>query len=119
MSVTEDYVSIDTARKLKERGFEGQSDGFYVENEDSTNRAVYPKPTLWVALKWVRREHNYFVEVHRFNGGWCYVVIDMIDDKTLFVEDCESVEDGEDRGLNYVLDNLIQRKDEVTKEKER
>lgn len=72
--VTEDYVSFVTAKLLMEKGFEG--DCKYIQdpnnNPYSNSGALvsYPKPTLQMALKWLREVHNIWIEfVFETTGG--------------------------------------------------
>lgn len=70
------HVSFEIARLLKEKGFDGKWTDIYVENPDSTNRAIYPKITHQMAMAWLREEHNIFIEVrvyqYTFEGKYCY-----------------------------------------------
>jgi len=93
MLITEDYVSFETAKLLKEKGFPQEYDIYnaMVYNEDDyedeyeIQRMVtetklvkagtlspYPAsapelkcyfPTLQMAMKWIREIHNYFIEI--------------------------------------------------------
>lgn len=62
--VTEDYVSFETAKLLKEKGFEGRMHTFYTEEGTEMESAyVVPsnffpiyRPTLQMAMKWLREE---------------------------------------------------------------
>ena len=83
--ITEDYVSFDTAKLLKEKGFDWLESPFYSEqdrdewrqknsytvpNEEynpelpfdsETLTMVAPHISLQMAMKWLREEHNLFV----------------------------------------------------------
>lgn len=60
--ITEDYVSFETAKLLKEKGFEGRMHTFYTEEgTDIESSYVVPsnffpiyRPTLQMAMKWLR-----------------------------------------------------------------
>lgn len=71
--ITEDYVSFETAKLLKEKGFDEDIDLWYDENGDTffkyhyaisrdwrvrQNQQVYQHPTLQMAMKWLREIHN-------------------------------------------------------------
>lgn len=72
--ITEDYVSFETAKLLKEKGFEGDTSCYFVPN--SSKRWTYQHyhdfdkkdriecPTLQMAMKWLRKEH------------YCHIIID-------------------------------------------
>jgi hypothetical protein len=64
--ITEDYVSFDTAKLLKEKGFTANIHGMYDHDGkfcEATFTDVEPyyscyAPTLQMAMKWLRTEHN-------------------------------------------------------------
>lgn len=72
--VTEDYVSFDTAKLLKEKGFDGECDYLYVDgkilragwkfnwNSGETLFTDYKNecsaPTVQMAMKWLRKKYN-------------------------------------------------------------
>jgi hypothetical protein len=82
--ITEDYVSFETAKLLKEKGFdaEGVSEfgGYYVDyehNEQNVGIATesmmlnknledweYLRPTLQMAIKWLREVHKLFIAIN-------------------------------------------------------
>lgn len=77
--ITEDYVSFETAKLLKEKGFDGDVDLWFDENgatffemeRDRVNdwsvrkgHKVYPHPTLQMAMKWLREVHNIFIAIN-------------------------------------------------------
>lgn len=69
----EDYVSFDTAKMLKNKGFDEFCRYTYMENENSvgitvsTNsklpKEVYSMPTLWEAQKYLREKHNCYIQI--------------------------------------------------------
>ena len=82
--ITEDYVSFETAKLLKEKGFSENTEHeiWYVIKQFSTgchwNSCTYkvgditreynddcciPMPTLQMAMKWLREVHNLFIEI--------------------------------------------------------
>ena len=85
--ITEDYVSFETAKLLKEKGFNVPISSYFVEAETNkkklnrrfcnssvlANRNFYKSelanhnyiscPTLQMAMKWLREVHNKSVEV--------------------------------------------------------
>lgn len=73
--ITEDYVSFETAKLLKEKGFKGVGSDFY-ENEkiisfDNFWWRITPTqryeaieaPTFQMAMKWLRKKHNILLVV--------------------------------------------------------
>ena len=75
-TITEDYVSFETAKLLKEKRFDGECSIYYdVEDRelDEPNRHelaydynnIYIKaPTLQMAMKWLREKHKLFIQVN-------------------------------------------------------
>ena len=71
VTITEDYVSFEVAKLLKEKGFDEYTFSDYSEegvigfNEVETRIAKgYQRPTLQMAMKWLRLEHNIHIEPH-------------------------------------------------------
>lgn len=54
--ITEDYVSFEIAKLLKEKGFDSECQQYYGDYE-------YPCPTLQMAMKWLREIHRIDIEV--------------------------------------------------------
>ena len=72
--ITEDYVSFETAKLLKEKGFDENTYMWWytvygeLGEYDVTDRGRRPElyinaPTLQMAMKWLREEHNIFIEI--------------------------------------------------------
>ena len=71
--ITEDYVSFETAKLLKEKGFDEPCD-FYINEhfptvltkysdygikyKNSDKESVYSAPTIQMAMKWLREKHK-------------------------------------------------------------
>lgn len=66
--VSEDYVSFDTAKLLKEKGFEQLTYACFTTDGDDLYdyRAVdndIMRPTLQMTMKWLREMHNIFINI--------------------------------------------------------
>jgi hypothetical protein len=71
--ITEDYVSFEVAKLLKEKGFDGVTEKYYLKYKGeyilvSRGTAEHPDssidvPTLQMAMKWLRKVHNLYIEV--------------------------------------------------------
>lgn len=92
MNITEDYVSLETAKLLREKGFDEICDFEYglpdvdkgyvlqklvinngqVRNSDLIDEA-YTAPTQSIALKWLREVHNWYIDI-RFNRHYQYYI---------------------------------------------
>lgn len=128
MMITEDYVSFETAKFLKEKGFDEPCHALYHNGDDkiffgldvdsyhNTNLNVdcYACPTLQMAMKWLRNE----------KGIAIIPIIDSILDHEKFLWDIkivvaktnetfsqgwvyENPESGYDRAIRYCLEILI------------
>lgn len=119
--ITEDYVSFETAKLLKEKGFDESTLWFYVGDgtkykaHKTLNEDWYRRPTLQMAMKWLREKkgiaiipvlssildnEKFFWNINivvaktneRYSQGWIY----------------ENQEDAFDTAIRYCLENLIQ-----------
>lgn len=124
--VTEDYVSFETAKLLKENGFDDKyTNAFY----DKTGRLYFidllndlsdhpdndtdiAASTLYMAMKWLREVHNIFFNVNYFHidvgNKWACLTIWLP-----YKNGCESSIEGFDietiyeSAIKYCLENLI------------
>lgn len=75
-TIEENYVSFETAKLLKEKGFNEETRKYYPVKGDATGRLMdgseYPHnhsqvqicaPTLQMATKWLREKHNFHIWV--------------------------------------------------------
>lgn len=127
--ITEDYVSFEIAKLLKEKGFDVYGDGSFnsgieVFAEYSPSGALnkciaskphqkaYPAPTLQMAMKWLRKEYNIHIEPRYFPmpNIYRYVIIrspatiENIDSHPQYFS---SHEEACDAAIKYCLENLI------------
>ena len=126
--ITEDYCSFETAKLLKEKGFDEECIGFYTCTEKPyfmeasyRNNWTYEKhgsinaPTHQMALKWLREVHKLFVKVnyttHPITKDKNYygTVINMEDvrETVLAFEDALTYEGCVNSLLKYALEKLI------------
>ena len=127
--ITEDYVSFETAKLLKEKGFDERLLTFYITDETKkegyfqlmaftddkidNNHSVhcYLAPTLQMAMKWLREVHKVNIEIHynRFGENYKYLIIykpEVLDDiRSLGV--FYSYEETVEAAIKYCLENLI------------
>lgn len=66
--ITEDYVSFEIAKLLKEKGFDDCATSFLGNGNMFPTCIVkrkehYPAPTLQMAMKWLREKYNIFIEI--------------------------------------------------------
>jgi hypothetical protein len=55
--ITEDYVSFEVAKLLKEKGFDEKVISFYPPGD-------IQRPTLQMAMKWLREVHKIYITTH-------------------------------------------------------
>ena len=87
MNIQEDYVNFETAKLLKEKGFgiKEETRGYYPIKGDATGRIMFgaeyhhntsqvqiAAPTLQMAMKWLREEHNIHIELNWDKGNQLY-----------------------------------------------
>jgi len=111
--ITEDYVSFETAKLLKEKGFEGFT-LFSYSNKGSTMCGHWeneidwlPKCTLQMAMKWLREVYKLHIEPHiqtykNYNGN-----IYNLDGELLLGFTGESPEQACEVAIKYCLKHLI------------
>lgn len=84
--ITEDYVSFETAKLLKDKGFYTPYCYYYYFPEIKSktpcisNRVIpkdidkYLAPTHQMAMKWLRKVHNLCIEPYRTACGYLYTI---------------------------------------------
>lgn len=121
--ITEDYVSFEVAKLLKEKGFDEDCYTFYEYDSKELYREEripccnsrsddYAAPTLQMAMKWLREVHNIFIEVYKAKVGYiCWIVDIPSNDGIKDLENDENnyttYEDAIEVALKYVLKKLI------------
>lgn len=139
--ITEDYVSFEVAKLLKEKGFDSEEvgcrDGFYSETAYESGHSIvtergkevglvyddllnselghdeYLRPTLQMAMKWLREEHHLYVWIsYNFNHTglpWYYEIFDIKNRKVVKIGgvECGSYEKTCEIAIEECLKNLI------------
>ena len=124
--ITEDYVSFEVAKLLKEKGFDWDCITYYVdsypndvqysmlfENNTTWEEHCYSAPTLQMTMKWLREVYNINIDIvpiwnqKRFeyqvfvvtpeNAKHCYI------DDNIYLAHEQAVE----AAIKYCLENLI------------
>ena len=128
--ISEDYVSFETAKLLKEKGFDEncaalynlrngefrEKQTSYVFNNSQWDSFI-TAPTLQMVMKWLREVHNLFIVIDRH-----YFVVDKISHiasgfkysieiktiNTVYIHtNYESFEEACEAAIKYCLENLI------------
>ena len=123
--ITEDYVSFEVAKLLKEKGFDTECDYLYVNgklvkaqgfacnwNNGETLFTDYKNecsaPTLQMAMKWLREVHKIFLNINFIQEHFCFtyrIVHDGVEEK--FVVYSSTYEQACEAAIKYCLENLI------------
>lgn len=122
-TIKEDYVSFETAKLLKDKGFDEPTIGTY--NIESKNpilierpiraihcEAIISAPTLQMAMKWLREGHNLFIDTYYdcdFGEGYKFSVHKLPKGTTLesHNESYSTYEKACDGAIKYCLEKLI------------
>ena len=124
--ITEDYISFETAKLLKEKGFDEPCHALYREGYDKMffgldvdsyhnsilNEDCYACPTLQMVMKWLREVHHLTIDVFHFRD-WKVNIKTIPDD--YFTADysypelkpAETYEQACETAIKYCLENLI------------
>ncbi len=127
--ITEDYVSFEIAKLLKKKGFNEFTFSDYNENGTAQFNEVetrvakgYQRPTLQMAMKWLRIEHNIHIEPHivktKCSYGYMPNYIDLKELKQHFPFDefdfsnadkyvCITYDKACEAAIKYTLEKLI------------
>ena len=122
--ITEDYVSFEVAKLLKEKGFDERCRNsynlegkFYVHTQwhYPITTMGYVAPTHQMAMKWLREVHGIFIAINNddLDFNWqCYDLINRgstLDPKILSESYAgyKTYEEAVEAALKYVLENLI------------
>lgn len=109
--ITEDYVSFETAKLLKEKGFDEATFHDYDEKGirwfeevlvDHNSQGGVACPTLQMAMKWLRKVHNVFIDISsRFSKNADKDICFSYSCKKLIDTYKSSYEIGDGEWLNY------------------
>ena len=125
--ITEDYVSFEVAKLLREKGFEGDCNATYgmmkgelnVNNHSSSNGGNLRclAPTLQMTMKWLREVHDLHIIAYPWKADkekkafhWCcqvYKSFNLLGCEKYKNETCRSYEEAVEAAIKYCLTNLI------------
>ena len=126
--ITEDYVSFETAKLLKEKGFDEATFHDYDEKGirwfeevlvDHNSQGGVACPTIQMVMKWLRNNFNLNPVPYALSFGWAFDVFDLSDRditgcKKLYSMNfptkntCyETYEEAAEAAIKYCLKNLI------------
>ena len=137
--ITEDYVSFQVAKLLKEKGFDcsrsdisamynedgklfslSTADKYYYDYDDFDEKD-YIAPTLQMAMKWLRKIHS--LEIYPYhdygedNDSWWFEIIRSRSSYAEYESDSIYLkyEEACEAAIKYCLENLIKNEDEEEK----
>ena len=121
--ITEDYVSFETAKLLKEKGFDEKCKTYYKVFPEQRIAAIYHSsenrgvseddpneilcPTLQMAMKWLREVHNIDISIIPLRSHKEY--LPRIESDTISHDaiPCKEYEKAAEIAIKYCLENLI------------
>ena len=129
MAITEDYVSFEVAKLLKDKGFNEKCNSYFISNNeialiankrDFNKHGIYlSAPTLQRAMKWLREVHDIYIDISiyvitknilKYNIG-VYYKKHKNDSMYLGIhltKECSKYEKAVEVAIKYCLENLIQ-----------
>ena len=126
MIITEDYVSFETAKLLKEQGFDDEyTNAFYDKagnlyfidllsdlSQHPDNDTDIAASTLYVAMKWLREEKKIGIEVSTNFDCAAYFCIFQLSGTFERLAECDydgykTYEEVYESAIKYCLENLI------------
>lgn len=121
--ITEQYVSFDTAKMLKEAEFGEVCHSFYDESSGTawnmTERASMmsgwlPRPTQALAARWLREEHHISILITPLLDGWMVDLFDLVKYQYILCNKdtmADTYEEALEDGLQEALRVIIKRKE--------
>ena len=121
--ITEQYVSFDTAKMLKEAEFGEVCHSFYDESSGTawnmTERASMmsgwlPRPTPALAARWLREEHHISILITPLLDGWMVDLFDLVKYQYILCNKdtmADTYEEALEDGLQEALQMIIKRKE--------
>lgn len=120
-TITEDYVSYETAKLLKEKGFDEKCSRWYVVHESQEgivekgfgeNQFYINAPTQQMAMAWLREVHKIYITISPVSGkGYGAILCDVGDfDDFNYIGETDYFfhpEEAVEAAIKYALENLI------------
>ena len=121
--IKEDYVSFETAKLLKEKGFDEPCLSYFWSEGIDTSYTETPftqnnmyegqilRPTLQMAMKWLREKHKIDIAIYPYGEYTCdNYQFDVYKDTRLKISKDNGFmqyEQALEAAINYCLENLI------------
>lgn len=115
--ITEDFVSYEVAKLLKEKGFVIPcdwlycSDGTFGHRNSLWDKEMFPAPTLQMAMKWLREIYGIDIVIEISNPSVkdrkYYCMIWDGNNNSYILDLFNSYEEATESAIEYCLENLI------------
>jgi len=115
--ITEDYVSFETAKLLKEKGFNEPCSSYFISDneiglisvrQDFNDYGVYlSAPTLQMARKWLKEVHDIDVSIVPLRSHKEYLPRIEGNITSHDATPCKKYEEAAEMAIKYTLENLI------------
>ena len=109
--ITEDYVSDEIFKLLKEKGFDDSCCRFVIESDETYHRGA---PTLQMTCRWLTAIHNLFITFELDFSDGAYPMFDAVvynlatcEKYPIINYDRYSYIKGTEAAIKYCLENLI------------
>jgi hypothetical protein len=120
-TISEDYVSYEVAKLLKEKGFEILTSKVYDNQKEldyqctvcwQEERLPYVSaPTHQMTMKWLRETHSIAIEPMLLSHGWFCQIEKILEDFCKeYIDETDSYktyEEAVEASIKYALENLI------------
>lgn len=110
--ISEDYVSFEVAKLLKDKGFDQNCATYYLDGQVwrhyhceviPKGKQIYAAPTLQMAMKWLREVHGIKIMIRPYiDGTYSYEILNGF-----WYVNFDSYEDAAEAAIKYCLENLI------------
>ena len=118
--LTEDYCDFETAKLLKEKGFDEYTAMVYNQNRsfmpngaiEDTYQTFYSAPTHQMTMKWLLKKYNIFICIVFLEESdeYGYTIENIIEKKYITTSKNSSYKEPEEaceEAIKYCLENLI------------
>jgi hypothetical protein len=116
-TITEDYVSFETARLLKEKGFHedckcqyGKGGSIAWISCNNGNVTTFARPTIQMTMKWLREVHNLQIQIAPIvsrHKDWTFGIYKNFSPLTIDLLCFPTYEETCEAAIKYCLENLI------------
>ncbi len=124
--IEEAYVSFETAKLLKEKGFDEICNWYYkidrlliyipnvvcsvaYSSLSADSRELFPRPTQQLVMRWLREVHSIFIELHHYDYPGAQFVWYIWGKNNYEPQRANTYEEAVEEAIKYCLENLIKK----------